>query len=82
MSAGLLSLFASGIEPSGAVVIDPSENPELCLYRERTLAFAEKVHAPGAGHRPHAFPIGKGDIPKQGEQLPDDHVRRCGNLCA
>lgn len=42
MSAGPLSLFASGIEPGGAVVIDPSENPELCLYRERTLALLKK----------------------------------------
>ena len=41
MNTTVVPLFGTGVEQS-RVVIDPSENPNLCLYRERTIALLKK----------------------------------------
>jgi hypothetical protein len=37
-----IPFFEASVESAGPVLFDPSENPELCLYRDRTIALLRK----------------------------------------
>lgn len=42
MSATLVGSFAAADESTGSIMFDPGENPELCLYRHRTIALLRR----------------------------------------
>lgn len=42
MSTTRVPFFEASVESAAPVLFDPSENPELCLYRDRTVALLRK----------------------------------------
>jgi hypothetical protein len=42
MSVSTIPYLQAGVEDPAAMLFDPSENPELCLYRDRTIALLRR----------------------------------------
>lgn len=57
-------------------------NPDLWLYRERTVAAAQALLAMVGGGGTAALAFGEGIFPHASYVLPNGELRRCGHFCA